>query len=124
MVVPKTPKKPARKTQLIARVGAAVRGVDARPVVRSAGVAKELHVERIFVRAPVLTEAVEKRNIAEGRSALSRAKATLARAGVQVRIKDGVPMYHADPKTPGLLVRTLNGATTRGRLVGGKFKRA
>jgi len=122
--VAKVPKKPTmHKAQAIARTtGARVSGV--KVMVTTAGLSREAPYGRLVVRAAALTKAAEKKNIAEGRSALKRAKAALVRPGVQVKIKDGVPMYHADPNKPGFLVRTLNGETARGRLVGGKFRPA
>lgn len=84
----------------------------------------EIHFGGVVVKASLPAKKVELRNVAEGRSALVRAKATLSRPGVEVRAVSGVPLYHADPDSPGLLVRTLNGRTTRGRFVGGKFKPA
>lgn len=84
----------------------------------------EIRFGGVVVKAPIPAKQVELRNVAAGRNALTRAKATLARPGVEVRATSGVPLYHADPDSPGLLVRTLNGRTTRGRFVGGKFKPA
>lgn len=84
----------------------------------------EVRFGSVTVHTSAPSKAIEERNIAEGRSALTRAKSALARSGVQVRVGSNVPLYHADPDSPGLLVRTLNGRTTRGRFVGGKFKPA
>ena len=92
------------------------RGIKGAPV--------EVRFGGVVVETTRPAEAAERRNVAEGRSALTRAKTALARPGVQVRVSADIPLYHADPKAPGLLVRTLNGRETRGRLVGGKFKPA
>lgn len=77
---------------------------------------------RVVVEAATPSAAQAKRNIAAGHSALGRAKTALLKPGVHVRVAPDVPLYHADPATPGVLVRTLNGQTTRGRLVAGRFK--
>lgn len=121
--MPKTPKSTEKPERAIARVAGlvepSVTHFSARTTERGA---QEVRFGRVVVEAELPPEAVEKRNIAAGHLALSRAKNALLRPGVQVRVDVGVPLYHADPKSPGLLVRTLNGHTTRGRFTGGKFK--
>ena len=82
----------------------------------------EVRFGRVVVEAAKPSPDQAKRNIAAGRSALGRAKTALLKPGVHVRVAADVPLYHADPNTPGLLVRTLNGRITRGRLVAGRFK--
>lgn len=77
---------------------------------------------RVVVEAAKPSAAETRINIDAGRSALVRAKTALTRPGVQVRVDPKVPLYRADPSTPGILVRTLNGRTTRGRFVAGRFK--
>jgi len=76
----------------------------------------------VIVETVKPTQAQAKINIDAGRSALVRAKSVLSRPGVQVRIDPGVPLYRADPATPGILIRTLNGQTKRGRMIAGRFK--
>lgn len=122
----KTRKKPAvQKVRSSVPLPECARALETtRVVARTAGLAKEFKFGRVVVHAAGPLEAVERKNIAEGRTALSRAKSVLVRPGVQVQVKAGVPMYHADPAAPGFLLRTLDGRTTRGRFVGGKFKRA
>lgn len=82
----------------------------------------EVRLGGVVVEAAKPSANQAKRNIAAGRSALGRAKTVLLKPGVQMRVAADVPLYHADPTTPGLLVRTLNGRITRGRLVDGRFK--
>lgn len=77
---------------------------------------------RVVVETAKPSAAQAKINIDAGRSALVRAKTVLTRPGVQVRVDPKVPLYRADPATPGVLVRTLNGQVTRGRMVAGRFK--
>lgn len=79
---------------------------------------------RVVVEAAKPSAAEARVNIDAGRAALVRAKTALTRPGVQVHIDPKVPLYHADPANPGMLVRMLNGRTTRGRMVAGRFKPA
>lgn len=55
-------------------------------------------------------------------SALSRAKKTLVASGVKLPRRKDVPLYHADPKQPDIIIREVNGRTERVHLVGGEFK--
>ncbi|MBI4814766.1 MAG: hypothetical protein HY791_00830 [Deltaproteobacteria bacterium] len=63
-----------------------------------------------------------KRNIAAGRSALERVKERILKPGVRIRTAKGVPLFHADPKNPGKLVRVLDGRRERGSFVNGEFQ--
>lgn len=62
-----------------------------------------------------------KRNVASGQIALERAAPKIARAGISLKDAKGIPLFHADPKTPGLLIRKLDGRTESGQFVGGRF---
>lgn len=41
--------------------------------------------------------------------------------GVQLKVPEGVPLYHADPGRPERLVRVLNGKHTYGTFINGEF---
>ncbi len=84
--------------------------------------AAEVRFGRVIVKAATPSADRAKRNIAEGHLALGRAKTVLLNPGVFVHVSSETPLFHADPATPGVLVRTINGSTTRGRFVGGRFK--
>lgn len=54
--------------------------------------------------------------------ALARALPKLTKPGVRIKIRKGVPYFHADFENPKLLIRQLDGKITRGKIVDGKFR--
>ncbi|AEL08304.1 hypothetical protein XCR_3442 [Xanthomonas campestris pv. raphani 756C] len=46
----------------------------------------------------------------------------LLRPGIDLKVERGVPLYHADPTRPELIVRHLNGETKTGRFINGQFE--
>jgi hypothetical protein len=72
------------------------------------------------VHAP--TKSAVKQNVAAGQSALKRARNVLSRAGVLLTFDEKVPVFHADPSDPKLIIRKLKGKISQGRFVDGKFK--
>jgi len=62
------------------------------------------------------------RNVHTGRLALARAATKIVKAGVSLPVSGSVPLYRADPKDPARLIRELNGRTSAGVFVNGKFK--
>jgi len=63
-----------------------------------------------------------RRNVNTGQAALARAATKIVKAGVTLPAGGSVPLYRADPQDPGRLIRELNGKTSSGVFVGGKFK--
>jgi hypothetical protein len=63
-----------------------------------------------------------RRNVSNGQAALARAAVKIIRSGVSLRAGVSVPLYRADPKDPAHLIRELNGRTSSGVFVAGKFK--
>ncbi len=63
-----------------------------------------------------------RRNVNTGQAALARAANKIVKAGVSLPAGGSVPLYRADPQDPARLIRELNGKTTTGVFVGGKFK--
>lgn len=63
-----------------------------------------------------------RKNIEAGQRALARAKKAFAQVGINIEAGQGVPLFHADPNNPDILVRTLNGRSHRGTFENGKFK--
>ena len=61
-------------------------------------------------------------NVELGYTALSKVKPKLLQPGVTLRSGKGVPLYHADPEHPELVIRVLDGQSERGLFEGGKFK--
>lgn len=76
----------------------------------------------VTVSVAEIDAVVEARNIKQGQLALKRASKALAKPGVVLVRKPGVPYFHADPKNPNRMVRELDGQTTVGIFVGSKFK--
>lgn len=74
------------------------------------------------VNAPRLSQAQISRNVEAGTKALVRAAPKISQAGIYIEVGSKVPMYRADPKNPTRLIRELNGKTSIGTFVGGKFK--
>ena len=61
-------------------------------------------------------------NVAQGQKALARAKDKILKPGIKISAQKGVPLFSADPKHPGCLIRRMDGKTQRGTITGGKFK--
>lgn len=73
----------------------------------------------VVVEAP--TEKMEADNVKRGQEALARGLMALTKPGVTLVLPRNVPRFRVDRVDPSVLVRTLNGRTTRGRIVQGKF---
>jgi hypothetical protein len=63
-----------------------------------------------------------RRNVNTGRAALARAATKIVKSGVSLPAAESVPLYRADPRDPARLIRELNGKTSLGVFVAGKFK--
>lgn len=63
-----------------------------------------------------------RRNINTGQAALARAAIKIVKSGVSLPTGGSVPLYRADPQDPARLIRELNGRTSLGVFVAGKFK--
>jgi hypothetical protein len=119
----KVSKKRSKGARTTAQVSALTKAVTTCFSARTVGqVVGQVRFGRVVVESTKPSAAQAKINIDAGRLALVRAKTVLIRPGVQVRVDPKIPLYHADPAMPGVLVRTLNGKTTRGRMVAGRFK--
>jgi hypothetical protein len=73
----------------------------------------------VTVRRPSNTELKE--NVALSSEALARANTQFARAGVRIYPKKDVPLFFADPDSPGSFIRKLNGKQQRGVVRDGQF---
>ena len=62
-----------------------------------------------------------KKNVQASTLALKAAKQKLARPGVSLSKKRGIPRYFLDENNPTIMIRVLNGRVTRGRIVNGSF---
>ena len=63
-----------------------------------------------------------RRNVNTGRAALARAVTKITKSGVSLPTDGSVPLYRADPHDPARLIRELNGRTSSGVFVAGRFK--
>lgn len=61
-------------------------------------------------------------NVERSTEALERLTAKLAKPGVSLRAKKGVPRFSISENEAGVFIRRLDGRTERGRLVNGVFE--
>jgi len=76
----------------------------------------------VKVDAPKPAKSKVTRNVKNGQIALARAMNKIVKPGVRLNVEKGVPLYHADPKHPGQVVRELDGKRVIGRFVDGRFR--
>ena len=76
----------------------------------------------VTVTAPAPSKAVIQHNVKASTQALERVSGRLAKAGVRLRAKKGVPLYSLDSDNPDVMIRKLNGKIEHGTLVDGVFK--
>ncbi len=76
----------------------------------------------VTITAPAPNRAVVNANVAFSTAALSRAVERLAKPGIFLRAKKGVPLFSLDSEDPDVVIRTLDGKTERGHLVNGAFQ--
>ena len=89
---------------------------------KPAEVAMTVKFGSVTVKVHPPHKAEVERNVKAGQSALARARETLIKSGIKMKIAKGVPIFHADAKLPGQLVRRLDGKSESGMFVNGKFK--
>lgn len=75
----------------------------------------------VTVVAPQPNSQVIKKQIAAGRKAASGLTRAIVQPGIKLKVRASTPMFRADSRDPSLVVRILNGETTRGRFVRGQF---
>jgi len=75
----------------------------------------------VTVLAPKPAKEIVQKQIVSGNKAASRLAKAIARPGIKLRRQAGIPIFRADPRDPALIVRVLDGVTTLGRFVQGKF---
>jgi hypothetical protein len=63
-----------------------------------------------------------RQNVQRSTEALERLAARLAKPGVRLRTRKGVPLFSCDSDDPDVMIRTLDGKTERGRIVDGVFR--
>lgn len=76
----------------------------------------------VTITAPAPTRSVVAAHVAVSTAALSRAVERLAKPGISLRAKKGVPLFSLDSEDPDVVIRTLDGKTERGHLVDGVFQ--
>lgn len=75
----------------------------------------------VTVVAPRPEAQAIKKQIAEGKRAVSGLKKVLTKPGLRIREAADTPVFRADPRDASLVIRRLNGQETRGRFVDGQF---
>jgi hypothetical protein len=75
----------------------------------------------VTVVVPPPNSQVIKKQIAAGRKAASGLTKAIMQPGVRLKVSANTPLFRADSRDPSLVVRTVNGETTRGRFVRGQF---
>lgn len=75
----------------------------------------------VTVVAPKPDERDLKKQIAEGKRAVTQLKKALGTPGVKITQAAGTPVFHADPGDASMVIRVLNGKSMRGRFVRGQF---
>jgi hypothetical protein len=88
------------------------------------GRSRKLTFGSVTVKAGPADRAELRRNAELGGQALERMGEVIVTPGVRLRAARSVPMYHADPKHPGRLIRVLDGRRESGAFVDGEFKPA
>lgn len=73
-------------------------------------------------KGPRPSKDVLQRNIEAGQAALARGLKALVKPGVKLKLKKGVPRYSADPTSPGVLIRNVDGQIDRVMLEDGVFR--
>lgn len=76
----------------------------------------------VIVSGEKASPAQVKQHVARSTDMLERLSQKIARPGVQLKARRGVPLFSADPERPDRFVRKLNGKTERGVLENGVFK--
>lgn len=78
----------------------------------------------VTVTAPPPSKAMVQHNVKVSTEALERVTKRLAKAGVRLYAKKGVPLYSLDSDNPDVMIRKLNGKVERGSFVNGEFNAA
>ena len=89
---------------------------------RKGTAASKVRFGSVVVSAASPKQVELRRNVNTGQAALARVATRIVKAGVSLPAGGSVPLYRADPQDPGRLIRELNGKTSTGVFVGGKFK--
>lgn len=77
---------------------------------------------RVTVHGPKASKLSVKEGADRSHQSLKRATKVIAKSGISLRVKKGVPLYFLDADDPEIVYRKLNGTTDRGRFVDGHFK--
>jgi hypothetical protein len=76
----------------------------------------------VLVSGPAPDPATVEHNILLSHQALKRSLGALAKPGVKLRRRAGVPLYWASPEDPSIFYRELDGHIDRGRFEEGEFR--
>lgn len=76
----------------------------------------------VTITAAAPSAKLVKQNVRLSTQALERVAQRLAKPGVSLRARKGIPLFSLDSDDPDVMIRTLDGRTERGRIVDGVFQ--
>jgi hypothetical protein len=76
----------------------------------------------VTIKARPPSDEVIRGNVYYSTKALERIENKLSSPGVTLGVKKNVPLYSLDADNPDVMIQSLNGKITRGKLVDGKFR--
>ena len=117
----KTTAKPAKKRPVVVRSARDGRFTMVMKPYGDVAGSTQVQFGGVTVVVPKPAKQVVKKQIAAGRKAATNLTKAVVKPGIKLKMTAGTPVFRADPRDPSLVVRTLNGETTRGRFVQGKF---
>ena len=97
------------------------RGKVAKTRIKHARGASKTAFGSVVVQGPKPSKQLLAHNVKLGSESLKRAAETIARPGVSLKPRKGVPHFFADSERPGFYLRKLDGRIERGHLVDGVF---
>jgi hypothetical protein len=80
-----------------------------------------VHFGGVTVVAPKPAPNIVKKQIIAGKRAATSLTKAVTTPGVRIQKSANMPIFRADPHDASLVVQVLNGKSTRGRFVQGKF---
>ena len=95
---------------------------DVREPGRAGSGVVKVAVGGLEVIAPEPDARVVEANLTKSRTAMKGLAAALAKPGIRIYPRKGVPLYSADPEDPDVLIRKLDGRVERGAFVNGAFE--
>jgi hypothetical protein len=83
--------------------------------------ASKVEFGNVVTEGPKPSKRLYEQNVKLGSESLKRAASAIARQGVALKSRKGVPQFFADSERAGFYLRKLDGQIERGQLVNGVF---